>query len=81
MDGGSAGVNKPLALCAGRGVGVRVVRRAAVIIRKPYDAHYLALSQLLGREFWTADQRLLRQVQGALPFVRWLGDFVPSGGA
>jgi predicted nucleic acid-binding protein len=40
-----------------------------------YDAHYLALSDLLGCEFWTADVRLLRRVQGALPFVRWLGDY------
>ncbi|MGH2618268.1 MAG: type II toxin-antitoxin system VapC family toxin [Thermomicrobiales bacterium] len=42
-----------------------------------YDAHYLALSDLLGCEFWTADRRLLQRVQGALPFVRWLGDYVP----
>lgn len=41
-----------------------------------YDAHYLALSELLGCEFWTADRRLLQRVQGALPFVRWLGDYV-----
>jgi predicted nucleic acid-binding protein len=45
-----------------------------------YDAHYLALSELLGCEFWTTDQPLLRQVQVSLPFVRWLGDFVPPGG-
>lgn len=40
-----------------------------------YDAHYLALSDLLGCEFWTADVRLLQRVQRALPFVRWLGDY------
>lgn len=44
-----------------------------------YDAHYLALAELLGCEFWTADVRLLRRVQGTLPFVRGLGDFVPPG--
>lgn len=42
-----------------------------------YDAHYLALSDLLDCEFWTADVRLLRRVQKALPFVRWLGDYAP----
>ncbi len=40
-----------------------------------YDAHYLALSELLGCEFWTADGRLLRRIQRALPFARWLGDY------
>lgn len=40
-----------------------------------YDAHYLALSELLGCEFWTADVRLLRRVQTGMPFVRWLGDY------
>jgi len=41
-----------------------------------YDAHYLALSQFLECEFWTDDKRLIRQVQGHRPTVRWLGDFV-----
>ena len=46
-----------------------------------YDAHYLALSHLLGCEFWTADVRLLRRVQRTMPFARWLGDFdLPSEG-
>jgi predicted nucleic acid-binding protein len=44
-----------------------------------YDAHYLALAESLGCEFWTDDQRLLRQVGNRLPFVRWLGDYgVPA---
>jgi predicted nucleic acid-binding protein len=34
-----------------------------------YDAHYLALAQRLGGEFWTADARLVRTVQGELPWV------------
>jgi predicted nucleic acid-binding protein len=40
-----------------------------------YDAHYLALSELLGATFWTADQRLLRAIGTSLPFVRWIGDY------
>jgi predicted nucleic acid-binding protein len=39
-----------------------------------YDAHYLALSERLGAEFWTADRRLVRAVQAALPWVRLAGD-------
>ncbi len=34
-----------------------------------YDAHYLALADWLGAEFWTADQKLGRAVQEGLPWV------------
>jgi predicted nucleic acid-binding protein len=34
-----------------------------------YDAHYLALAELLEGEFWTADGRLARTVQASLPWV------------
>ena len=34
-----------------------------------YDAHYLALAELLGGEFWTADGRLAHTVQSSLPWV------------
>jgi predicted nucleic acid-binding protein len=40
-----------------------------------YDAHYLALSEWLGCEFWTDDQRLLTRVRRDLPFVRWIGNY------
>lgn len=40
-----------------------------------YDAHYLALAEMLGCEFWTADQRLYRAIHDQLPWIRWLGDF------
>jgi predicted nucleic acid-binding protein len=40
-----------------------------------YDAHYVALTALLGATLWTADQRLLRALGGRLPFVRWIGDY------
>jgi predicted nucleic acid-binding protein len=40
-----------------------------------YDAHYLALAQMLDCEFWTADLRLIDQVERSVPFVRWIGDF------
>lgn len=34
-----------------------------------YDAHYLALAEWMGGEFWTADRRLAQAVQTALPWV------------
>jgi predicted nucleic acid-binding protein len=39
-----------------------------------YDAHYVVLAELLGRDLWTDDQRLPRAVGGKLSFVRWIGD-------
>ncbi len=35
-----------------------------------YDAHYLALAELLDGEFWTADARLARAVRADLACVR-----------
>lgn len=40
-----------------------------------YDAHYLALADLLSIPFWTADHTLVNSLQQALPFVRWIGDY------
>jgi len=35
-----------------------------------YDAHYIALAQLFGATFWTADEKLVRALGGKLSFVR-----------
>jgi predicted nucleic acid-binding protein len=40
-----------------------------------YDAHYLTLAQHLGCNLWTGDRRLLNQLGGRLPFVRFIGDY------
>ena len=37
-----------------------------------YDAHYLALAERLGAEFWTADRRLQQAVGATLLWVRLL---------
>lgn len=42
-----------------------------------YDSTYLALADLLGCEFWTADERLHSVVQAELPWVRLLAEFTP----
>lgn len=43
-----------------------------------YDAYYLALADLRGCDFWTADQRLINSIRGDLPFVRHIKDFAPG---
>jgi predicted nucleic acid-binding protein len=40
-----------------------------------YDAHYVALAELLRCVLWTDDQRLLRALGGALPFVRPIAEY------
>jgi predicted nucleic acid-binding protein len=46
-----------------------------------YDAYYLSLAGDLGARLWTADRRLLRAIEGRLPFVSWIGDYQPATGA
>jgi predicted nucleic acid-binding protein len=42
---------------------------------KAYDAHYLALAEQMGCEFWTADERLFNNArQLGLTWVRWIGE-------
>ena len=55
--------------------GAELHRRALELAERlslpaAYDAHYLALADWLGGEFWTADGALVRSVQSALPWVR-----------
>ena len=40
-----------------------------------YDAHYLALAETLGCDFWTADERFYRAAVSVAPSVRWIGEF------
>lgn len=55
-------------------------RRAVELAHKydlpaTYDAHYLALAEREDCEFWTADTRMWRTVQGKLPWVRNLHEY------
>ena len=45
-----------------------------------YDAHYLALAQLLGCDLWTDDQRLINALAGNPPFVQWIGAYQQQQG-
>ena len=42
-----------------------------------YDTHYLALAEMAGCPFWTADERLFRSVRDELDWVRLLGNHRP----
>ncbi|MBC7235785.1 MAG: type II toxin-antitoxin system VapC family toxin [Chloroflexi bacterium] len=44
---------------------------------RAYDTAYLALARILDCEFWTADERLYNAVLPNLPWVKWIGGFVP----
>ncbi len=62
------------------------LHRSALRLTETYslggqDAHYVALAQRLGCDFWTADERVLRAVAGRLPFVRFIGDYTSPDGS
>ena len=42
-----------------------------------YDALYMALAELRGCDFWTADQRFVNSVHD-IPYVRHIADFSPG---
>ena len=44
-----------------------------------YDMCYLALTDILGGEFWTADERLYNAVRGAFPGIHWVGEVSGNG--
>jgi predicted nucleic acid-binding protein len=44
-----------------------------------YDAHYLAVAEVFGAEFWTADRRLFQAVGDTLPWVHSIHDQVSQG--
>lgn len=46
----------------------------ALGLEAAYDAHYLALSEREGAEFFTADKRLVAAAQASYPFVHYVMD-------
>ncbi len=44
-----------------------------------YDGLYVVLAQRLNAILWTDDRRLLNAVRIVAPWVRWIGDYQPSG--
>jgi predicted nucleic acid-binding protein len=39
-----------------------------------YDAHYLALADMIGCELWTADERFFRAANTLFPDIHWIGE-------
>jgi predicted nucleic acid-binding protein len=61
----------PITMSSDLGDHLRALELAAQLNRPAtYDAHYLALAERLGVEFWTADERLYNATRHALPWVR-----------
>jgi len=59
-------------------------RRAWEIARQlnrpaAYDSHYLAVAEIVGCPFWTADERLFNTAHAMFTWVNWLGSFQSSG--
>lgn len=52
----------------------RVLARRFAMVRC-YDATYLALAQARGVDVWTADEKLFNTVSGALPWVKFVGNW------
>ncbi len=48
----------------------RQVQQSAV-----YDAHYLALAEMLDCDFRTADERFQRAARTSASYIRWIGEF------
>ncbi|MYH49013.1 MAG: type II toxin-antitoxin system VapC family toxin [Gammaproteobacteria bacterium] len=61
------------------GLHVRALRLAGQLNQSAvYDAHYLALAEMLGCELWTADERFYRAASPGIDVVRWFGAFAGS---
>ena len=44
-------------------------------LRTVHPAYYMALSQMLGAQLWTADRALFKSASSIAPWVCWIGDF------
>jgi predicted nucleic acid-binding protein len=44
------------------------------VLPAAYDAHYLALADRLGADFWTTDRKLANAVRPTLPWVHLVGE-------
>ena len=58
------------------GLQVRALQLASQLRQEAvYDAHYLALAEALGCDFWTSDERFYRAAVSVTQNVRWIGEF------
>lgn len=71
----------PITLLDPPGLHHQALTFAAAHSLGAHDAHYVALAYLFGCELWVDDRRMLRAVQGRLPFVKWIGDYASTSNA
>lgn len=58
-----------------RGLHRRAIELAGSLLQGAvYDAHYLALAQILDCELWTADERFFRTATSRFPEIHWIGE-------
>jgi predicted nucleic acid-binding protein len=70
LEGLETALSLGITLYGDRGLHKRALRLAErLLLPAAYDAHYLALAETLGAEFWTADHRLVNAVGAALSWV------------
>jgi len=66
----------PVRLMAPPGLHQRAAELARHFNRPAaYDSHYLALAEMRGCPFWTADERLFNALREELSWVHWLGNY------
>ena len=65
----------PVKLHPSGGLVLRAFEIAAAENQRIYDCFFVALSEYLGVEFWTGDERLYNALNLRFPFVRFVADY------
>jgi predicted nucleic acid-binding protein len=70
-----AALDLPIRLHGDTSLHTDALRHAARFsLPAAYDAHYLALAERLGADFWTTDRKLVNAVRAELPWVHLVGE-------
>lgn len=68
-------VSQDITLWETSGLHSRALELAAALDQPAiYDAHYLALAEIIDCDLWTADERFFRAGTGQFPNLHWIGE-------